>query len=94
MKKFQFTNAAERRETVNAIHAMPEFTALCAVEGISRHTATGIVAGRMAQDAAQNAAWCEYDPAQSAYWAHLARAFAACAVQYGAGYMVEGVGVC
>ena len=43
-RNFKFANAAERRETVNAVHNMPEF--------------------------------------------------AACAVQYGAGYMVEGVSVC
>lgn len=93
-KNFNFANAAERRETVNTVHSLPEFAALCKVEGISRQTATGIVAGRMAQDAAMNAAWGEYDPAQAAYWAHLARAFAACAVQYGAAYMVKGVVVC
>lgn len=95
MKKiFNFANAAERRETVNAVHSMPEFAALCGIEGISRYTATGIVAGRLAHDAAMNAAWGEYDPTQAAYWMHLARVFAACAVQYGAGYMVEGVVVC
>lgn len=44
MKKFEFTNAAEHRKTVNAVHSLPEFTA--------------------------------------------------CAVQYGAGYMVKGVGAC
>ena len=27
MKKFEITNAAERRETVNAVHNMPEFAA-------------------------------------------------------------------
>lgn len=27
MKSFEFTNAAERRETVNAVHSMPGFAA-------------------------------------------------------------------
>lgn len=45
-------------------------------------------------NATDNAARSEYDPVESAYWMHLARAFTACAVQYGAAYMVKGVGVC